>query len=131
MTDRLDEIAAREAAATPGPWVFATDKGAPEYVQLYSASEEVEEYSADVMSGEGGADVLIGSNDAEFIAGAREDIPYLLALVAKQAAVVEAARAAGSFQWCPFCDCNTHDPDCEFRILDAALAALDKEDTDD
>ena len=80
MSERpdLEGIRARVEAATPGPWVFATDKGAPDYVQLYSTAE-IDEYQADVLS----ADdlVFVSEPDATFIAAARTDIPALVSYI--------------------------------------------------
>ena len=67
--ERLEQIKARVAAATPGPWDCYGD-GAHE---VYDAGE----YS-DGDCGEVVAPVVTKLNDAEFIAFAREDIPALL-----------------------------------------------------
>lgn len=67
--ERLEQIKARAAAATPGPWDCYGD-GAHE---VFDAGE----YS-DGDPGEVVAPVVTKLNDAEFIAQAREDIPALL-----------------------------------------------------
>ena len=36
----LTRLAALAEEATPGPWEWASDKGAPQYIQLYSRSAE-------------------------------------------------------------------------------------------
>ena len=76
----IEQIQARAEAATPGPWEWATDKGAPDYVQLYSTAE-IDEYEADILSADGGGDVLLSAADADFIAHARTDISDLLAAI--------------------------------------------------
>lgn len=72
--ERLEQIQARAVAATPGPWDCYGD-GAHE---VFDAGE----YS-DGDPGEVVAPVVTKLNDAEFIAHAREDIPALLAEVAR------------------------------------------------
>ncbi|GAA2237574.1 hypothetical protein GCM10010401_07200 [Rarobacter faecitabidus] len=66
---RLDEIRAREQAATGGPWAFHADSGAPLDADAVDAADGTEVCS-----------YLLPAN-AEFIAHAREDIPRLLAAV--------------------------------------------------
>ena len=91
MTPGIEQIRAREQAATPGPWEWATDKGAPDYVQLYSTAE-IDEYEADILSADGG-DVLLSAADADFIAHARTDIPALLAAIDELTAQRDAVLA--------------------------------------
>jgi hypothetical protein len=80
MTDPIERLRAVGEGATAGPWMFATDKGAPQYVQLYSACEEIDEYNADVLRADDGADLLIGEPDATFIATARNCWEELVAV---------------------------------------------------
>ena len=85
--DPLAELRAADAARTSGPWVFATDKGAPQYVQLYSDAE-IDEYEADVLSA--GSDVLVSEENATFIALCGTHVPALLArLDAAEAALAD------------------------------------------
>lgn len=102
----LSRLLATANAATPGPWVFATDKGAPEYVQLYSTAE-IDEYEADVLSGQDGADVLVSALNAAFIAAC--DPTTVLRLLA----VVEAAR-------------RSCEPPCHHCLICAALEVLNE-----
>ena len=64
---RLDEIRAREAAATPGPWFDTGD------VESVGVSIAMDPY-ADINP-----DRAVWKVNADFIAHAREDIPFLLA----------------------------------------------------
>lgn len=67
--ERLEQIKARAAAATTGPWECYGD-GAHE---VFDAGEYSDGYLGEVV-----APVVTKLNDAEFIAQAREDIPALL-----------------------------------------------------
>jgi len=69
--DRLAAIQARAEAATKGPWTPYDN-----HVQIGSFLNEIE--TENPMVGDSSA-------DTHFIAHAREDIPYLLALVQAQA----------------------------------------------
>lgn len=82
MTDRLDEIRAREEAATPGPWVAFGHFNTDEQVTIM-ADTDGGEYVAiwDRPWAIGGHDERSIRDDAAFIANARQDIPYLLAEV--------------------------------------------------
>jgi hypothetical protein len=70
---RLEEIRARAAAATPGPW--------------HSNTRWHKRYAVGVIEPDGSEAILTSLNDyftnfaanGDFIAHAREDIPYLLA----------------------------------------------------
>lgn len=74
--DPLDVLTEAWEKKTPGPWVFATDRGAPDYVQLYSTAD-IDEYEADVLSADG-SDVLVSEKDADFIAAAGTHVGTLL-----------------------------------------------------
>lgn len=85
MDERLSEIRAREAAATPGPWEH----------------DDLDRFRVQ-DSGRGNMVCRTMSNepnpreqwaDAEFIAAARSDIPDLLAHIAALTAALTAARA--------------------------------------
>jgi hypothetical protein len=83
---RLDDIKARVAAATPGPW---------EVIDLIGSRPA----AASVWTDEDGDhDVCLSEEtspaDAAFIAHARTDIPDLLRVVEAAMAVVEMTRAA-------------------------------------
>lgn len=72
-SDRHELIAARAAIATPGPWVYGDDRDG-RGDRLYRRENKYDpiadfEYTKD--------------HDAEFIAHAREDIPWLLAALAR------------------------------------------------
>lgn len=77
MVEKLRELT---RAATPGPWVWATDKGAPTYVQLYMPDAEFTEYEADVISASGD-DVLVAEVNADLIVAMRNALPALLDVV--------------------------------------------------
>lgn len=79
MTDRLKELRELEKAATPRPWVWATDHGAPRYVQLYSEAS-IDEYEADVLSASD-CEVLVMAWNADLIAAMRNALPALLDVV--------------------------------------------------
>ena len=75
MTD--PDLAALLDAATPRPWAWATDEGAPVYVQLYATDEAVDEYEADVLSSDERG-VLVSDADAALIVAAVNALPRLL-----------------------------------------------------
>jgi len=93
MTDeRLAEIKAREAKATPGPWQ-AFDTHGTYRDQLGDKQPgwwipEMETLGDDVCS-------AMLEQDAVFVANARADIPYLLARADRLAARVAELEAAG------------------------------------
>lgn len=106
--DRLAEIEAREAAATPGPWHrldFAHDAN-------------------DVWIGPSFRNVIAqvvpddASADAAFIAHAREDVPWLLAEVRRLRAIEAAARDV-----LDCCEAETKPCSLRQQILETALAA--------
>lgn len=74
---RLDEIRAREQAATPGPW-FVEPIGDRDFETAKQRGRVI----PDVLRWQGYRNTLdCGEDDAtaQFIAHAREDIPWLLA----------------------------------------------------
>jgi hypothetical protein len=82
MSARLEPIEAPEEATTPGPWITERHD-----LTLYLADETGEldpirlGYAGDRLE------------DTTFIAHAREDVPYLLAVVRGQQARLDAAEA--------------------------------------
>lgn len=87
MTDRLTEIRARWAAATPGPWEWT-----PDMYQLYATEDApCDEYDADIISADRGQ-MLVAQPNADFIAAAPEDIDYLLGEVERLEKIGTAAR---------------------------------------
>jgi roadblock/LC7 domain-containing protein len=76
MTDRIAEITARCEAATPGEWVYDWGKDS---ISTASGTMVVgihgRAYGNDTLE--------INESDAEFISHAREDIPFLLAEIAR------------------------------------------------
>jgi hypothetical protein len=74
---RLEEIAKRAEAATPGKWKPNSNEG---YCDRWMFIDQ-------------GDGIYIRDADAEFIAHAREDVPYLLALVASLSAEVASEYA--------------------------------------
>jgi hypothetical protein len=112
-SDRLDEIKARLDKATPGPWGYNSYRavfGPPALIQAYddapdypegprptigtpedmawcaqrAAAYEAEPIVASVPAHYGDTATGRHAADAEFIAHAREDVPYLLALLAER-----------------------------------------------
>lgn len=97
MPDRIEEIKARLAKATPGPWVWDGDPVQPD--ALFSDTAEVTIFEA-VDAYNNAAMRWPGQNrvaDQAFIAHAPEDIAYLLAeLETARAALAGAADDAAS-----------------------------------
>lgn len=91
MTDeeRLREIAARAAAATPGPWESQGDGHAPSNGKTM-AWVMVEDTFVDVADMHNGPRAYA---DAKFIAAAREDVPWLLSVLAESKRARTEARA--------------------------------------
>ena len=89
MSSRLDEIKARAAAATGGPWKW--DNRRIPTLNGMAGSRDVYRYETEVIeadhNGECGCrsacqlDLTVGPADAEFIAHARTDVPVLVAAV--------------------------------------------------
>jgi multidrug resistance efflux pump len=68
--ERLEEIKAREQAATPGPWEVVhnvDDYGRPEQWVFFNSHEEMERDST-----------VLNVANAEFIAHSREDMPAVI-----------------------------------------------------
>lgn len=80
MQDRLTEIKAREAAATPGPW----EKQVQEFSYQYAPSSIKRSITINTL-GQGRfnsmANLSCREGDLEFIVESRADIPYLIAEV--------------------------------------------------
>jgi hypothetical protein len=110
-SERLAEIEARAAAATPGPWQVVLDKW-PHYLGLTPHQERrifttwahpqlkapapVVNSSTGIGETRGGPArrmVSIGAEDADFIAAARDDVPDLVAALRAERARAEAAEA--------------------------------------
>lgn len=129
---RLEEIEARVAAATPGPWYHWPCDGGPEYSTVISievaANGPIGRSDQICRASEDGEN----AEDLDFIAFAREDIPALLA-VAKAARQVDSVITR--FGWNDVIRSVQRDPrysgDCCMVMEDAlravrdALAALD------
>lgn len=89
---RIEEIEAREKAASPGPWIVAHTKSGD---VVRKKSDYADSDSLDVLQIEHGNGVWfcddadddcwqlreVWERDIEFAANAREDIPYLLSEV--------------------------------------------------
>jgi len=138
---RLEEIEARAAKATPGPWKWdeIPEDGAGRYWGLWSQNRWLSdpEVLGPYPEDEDCLSVEVRQADADFIAACREDNPWLCQVVRelfarleRSEAVIEAARAyvvlGRQFE--------TVDPIKEsakrFQALEEALAALE-EGTDD
>ncbi|WP_329203869.1 hypothetical protein [Streptomyces sp. NBC_01435] len=79
---RMDEIRAREAAATPGPWGTSRDLNG-----TYTVKHGTYVTAEDGFGSDGDVAVLVGDEQAaygngSFIARARNDVPYLLGRLA-------------------------------------------------
>jgi len=87
--DRLTEIQQRADAATDGPWVDHWWGIEGESVDVLVVQDDYES----------------SRQDFEFIAHAREDIPFLLAELARYQAAVQAVREVHfqSDEWCLEC----------------------------
>lgn len=101
---RLDEIAARAEAATKGPWEKCLGSGnnlmtgIHSYARCHDTQPNPDficdlapdsQYEGSVLERHGVQEHVANLN---FIAAAREDIPFLLALVASQSASLERVR---------------------------------------
>ncbi len=89
MTDRIEEIKARRAAATKGTWVHQSYDNDEEYDGKWFWLDRIarpdNEMNALVH--------VSNSDDAEFIAAAPGDIDYLLQLVEEKDAEIKEMRA--------------------------------------
>jgi len=111
--EELEAIEAREAAATPGPWV-CWDEAIMSTAKPQCEAECV--LWADANSGtDGGRIFYTRDEDAEFIAHARQDVPALLAevkrlkaeaerLTRERDAAVGDLRASAPCKYCKHCD---------------------------
>jgi hypothetical protein len=84
---RLAAIQARADAATPGPWTYAPGRD-PHSADPYAREGDLYGPSYVPIPDSGAFEPA----DMEFVAHAREDIPYLLALVAEQQAEIMMLR---------------------------------------
>ncbi|MCL2215419.1 MAG: hypothetical protein FWB91_00230 [Defluviitaleaceae bacterium] len=75
---RIDDIRARADAASPGPWVYFHKRKYEEH-HVGVPSAQVKPFSKIALFSDG---CPTGSADAEFIAHARQDVPYLLDIIA-------------------------------------------------
>lgn len=104
---RMEQIRARAEAATPGPWI----NGGQGWIFADALRRSARSGDmADLL-----ASVVTDDHDSDFIAHARDDIPWLLALIAEQAATIERVRGLhkadrGMPNAC--CECGTRFP-CE------------------
>lgn len=85
--DRIREIREREAAATDGPWRPVIQPNWHPFVVMRERSEN---------GGQLDTSILRREEDADFIAHSREDVPFLLAALARSEARVEALVEAGN-----------------------------------
>lgn len=86
--DRLTEIAARAAAATPGPWTnYGTDLYRSSATGGFRLMDLLGSFTPEVDNQ--------SFRNAKFVAAAREDVPWLLAEVERLRTVV-AALAEGT-----------------------------------
>lgn len=98
MSDRIGQIKARLAAATPGPWDSMPDvvTGQPNWILGRTASPDDGYYgTTDVLriADENLDGSYLSDEDANFIAHTPEDIAYLLAELAGAERRIEAALA--------------------------------------
>ena len=128
MNKRLDEIAARVRAATPGEWKWDHEWKEDGYHSgAMGCLENVLWYGMD------GEESIYCPNkyDAELIAHAPADLTPLLEIVRTQGEVIEDAYDyMGNFDCIKHCDpsVNFHEPECciaqSFKIALAKVAAL-------
>lgn len=84
-SERVEQIRARVEAATPGPWWVQThdSRNHPFLAAVHTTAEPMVTEVA----------MAYGVADGEFVAHAPEDVRYLLARLAEQAATIERVRA--------------------------------------
>lgn len=117
MGSRLEEIAARLEAATPGPWRLGASG---------IAAVAGREYLVHTIRSD---------SDADLIVNAPADVAVLLAVVREVAALAEEWRYKGEFGWGAWQEGEGPDPEgwaldhAAGKIRDA-LAPLTKEETD-
>ena len=144
MSSRLDEIKARAAAATGGPWKW--DNRRVPTLNGMAGSRDVYRYETEVIeadhNGECGCrsacqlDLTVGPADAEFIAHARTDVPALVAALERVSLHVPTAdttgnvccviRGADSYQDCPMFKLGDEWSD---HIADVVARALGEDNT--
>ena len=105
---RLDEIKARAEAATPGPWRWRNSGGEPmllsrspglyvvmtfERMGMHGAQPVFRDPENPNVSKPAGRENIYEFSDAAFIAAVREDVPWLLAEVARLTAERDALAA--------------------------------------
>lgn len=128
MSERVNEIAARVEAATPGPWRVAKSREPegfnPGAIICQSDDAEFEERALAQLNYH-----FPHAEDAAFIAHARDDVPYLLAALA-----AAEARAVRCEERCAFirdtCDLAYHAPDgsrTEVKSMDHLDTLMDAE----
>ena len=111
MSSRLDEIKARAAAATGGPWKW--DNRRVPTLNGMAGSRDVYRYETEVIeadhNGECGCrsacqlDLTVGPADAEFIAHARTDVPRLVAAVESVLELHQPYITRSAWQTCNEC----------------------------
>lgn len=86
---RLDEIRVREEKASKGPWVHYSGQLRKQYSAPINEVQLADGKAVVKWSGFDGVDLSPGKvrNNASFIAHAREDIPYLLSLIADKSEI--------------------------------------------
>ncbi len=131
--ERLAEIQARTDKATPGPWLCGGgdtiglgienhSPGSFSYdIELATVSFQRDREHDAQRSRKRGVEVTLGTTeaDAQFIAHARQDVPWLLAQVARLQAALKQAKALhqprDGEQECPRCLASGH-----YRINETA-----------
>jgi hypothetical protein len=118
QAERVAEIKERAEKATPGPWKWVETPSAhtldspansPDKewdgitpLEIYHAFDKLQGKPDSVLWGnwcnDSTADVGVGEADAAFIFHAREDVPYLLALVADLQKEIKDMRSAGEHE---------------------------------
>ena len=94
---RLDEIKARAAAATEGPWVNdSTEIGRP-----FPGTDTIDVWVAESCHPNG--DGIDGEADAEFIAHARTDVPRLVAALESVLELHQPYITRSAWQTCNEC----------------------------
>lgn len=94
-TDRLDEIRARADAATGGPWEVRKSRSGNNWIDGRNYDEILAPETVECMAYcYGGSSMIrLDDMDAAFIAAARDDVPWLLAEVARVARERDALAA--------------------------------------
>ncbi len=117
---RLEEIAARAAAATPGPWgAWIEGLRHPFHPEITAWGGSSIVYTT---TGTAIADELDRDADAAFIAAARDDVPFLLAEVERLRARLEQMRTYARHD--PFCNYRPTYPDAPVATCDCGFDAV-------